>query len=90
MRRYQIYLSPNSLAIMDDFRDLTPFKRSELLREAIDRIATGFVDYISQIITAKKPPRYYYLNKLCGFIKDEKKIDDTESIDEIVYHQDNV
>lgn len=90
MKRYQIYLKPTSLAIIEDFRKFTPFTKSKIVREGIERIATGLVDYISQIITPEKTPSYFYLNKLKGFIKDRKKTNYAQSVDEIVYAQENL
>lgn len=90
MKRYQLYLRPTSLDVMEDFRKLTPLSKANIVREGIERIATGLVDYISQIVTTRKTPKYFYLNKLRGIIKDKKKINYSDPIDEVVYSQENL
>ncbi len=48
MKRYQVYLNPNSVSTLDEFEKYTSVSRSKLIREAIDRLARNlskvFVD----------------------------------------------
>lgn len=39
MKRYQVYLNPHSVSILDDFERYANIPRSKLIREAIDRLA---------------------------------------------------
>lgn len=66
MKRYQVYLNPGSVAILDDFEKISDISRSKLIREAIDR-------YVNQLVKvfAKRndsPPKLTYLDQLEGAI----------------------
>lgn len=39
MKRYQVYLNPNSVSILDELEKFTSISRSKLIREAVDRLA---------------------------------------------------
>lgn len=38
-KRYQVYLDPNSVAIIDDYAEIVSLDRSQLIREAVDRLS---------------------------------------------------
>lgn len=82
MKRYQVYLDPNSVSILDDFAKPISISRSKLIRAAIDRMAEQLV---SLFAPAKKAQKTRYLDKLCGFIdlKSKEKTHFAENIDEI-------
>ncbi len=66
MKRYQVYLNPNSVAILDDFEKISDISRSKLIREVIDR-------YVNQLVKvfAKRNdslPKLTYLDRLVGAI----------------------
>ena len=73
MKRYQVYLNPHSVSILDDFENYTNISRSKLIREAIDRLAQN----LTRVFVAKNvlPHKKLILDSLVGFIniKDQKQ-----------------
>jgi len=67
MKRYQVYLDPHSVSVLDDFEKYADISRSKLIREAIDRLAQN----LSRIFAAKniQPQEKLILDSLVGFIK---------------------
>ncbi len=39
MKRYQVYLNPKAVSVLDEFEKHASVSRSKLIREAIDRLA---------------------------------------------------
>jgi len=66
MKRYQVYLDPHSVSILDDFENYTNISRSKLIREAIDRLAQN----LARVFVAKneQPREKLILDSLVGFI----------------------
>lgn len=66
MKRYQVYLNPHSVSILDDFESYTNISRSKLIREAIDRLAQN----LSRVFVGKdeSPREKTALDSLVGFI----------------------
>ena len=66
MKRYQVYLNPHSVSILDDFENYTNISRSKLIREAIDRLAQN----LTRVLVAKNelPQEKLILDSLIGFI----------------------
>lgn len=83
MKRYQVYLNPHSVSILDDFGKHTDISRSRLLQIITDQIAQS----LGKLFTATKtPPKdTYILDSLVGAIKlpGKKKTNFAENIDEI-------
>ncbi len=75
MKRYQVYLDPHSVSILDDFEEYTNISRSKLIREAIDRLAQN----LSRVFVEKDeaPRETITLDSLVGFIniKAQKQTD---------------
>lgn len=71
MKRYQVYLNPHSISILDDFEKYTNISRSKLIREAIDRLAQN----LTRVFVAKNelPQRKLILDSLVGFINNGQK-----------------
>ena len=71
MKRYQVYLNPHSVSILDDFEKYANISRSKLIREAIDRLAQN----LSRVFVAKNelPQEKLILDSLVGFIKGGQK-----------------
>lgn len=69
MKRYQVYLNPKSVSILDEFEKYSSISRSKLIREAIDRLAQNlskvFVD--KEVVANKK----MVLDSLIGIITDQ-------------------
>lgn len=66
MKRYQVYLNPHSVSILDDFEKYTDISRSKLIREAIDRLAHN----LSHVFVSKneEPQDALILDSLIGYI----------------------
>ena len=83
MKRYQLYLNPHSVSILDDFGKHTDLSRSNLIRLAIESVAHNLI----KVFTATKtPPKdRYILDSLVGAIKlkGSKKTNLAQDIDEI-------
>ena len=63
MKRYQVYLNSGSVQILDEFESYTRVPRSELIREAIDRLAEN----LSKLLVAKAAkPKKFILDSLVG------------------------
>lgn len=67
MKRYQVYLDPVTVSVLDDFEESSRISRSQLIRLSIDRLAEN----LSKVFIAKeiKPSRRYVLDSLGGVIK---------------------
>lgn len=83
MNRYQVYLNPHSVAILDDFENISDISRSKLIRGAIDRLA----DQLAKIFAVRtdRLPKLTHLDKLVGSIhlKTKKATQYAHSIDDI-------
>jgi len=82
MRRYQVYLNQNSVAVLDDFEQVAGLSRSKLIREAIDRLAEQLLSVVSiKTISQKR----YVLDNLAGFVdlKTAQKTNFAQKVDEI-------
>lgn len=83
MKRYQVYLNPHSVSILDDFGKHTDISRSRLLQAVIDSIAQNLAKVL---VATKTPPKdTYILDSLVGAIKlpGNKKTNFAQNIDEI-------
>lgn len=82
MKRYQVYLNPHSVSMLDGFEEISSLSRSKIIRDLIDRAATYLVDVFAP---SKKAQKRKYFDKLCGFIdlKINKKTHFAENVDEI-------
>lgn len=67
MKRYQVYLDPAAVSVLDDFEESSRLSRSQLIRLSVDRLAEN----LSKVFIAKeiKPSRRYVLDALSGVIK---------------------
>lgn len=83
MKRYQVYLNPHSISILDEFGKHTNISRSKLLQIIIDQITQN----LAKIFWATKtPPKDTYIfDSLVGIIKlpGNKKTNLARNIDEI-------
>ena len=85
MRRYQLYLDPKSINVLDEVAEVTPLRRSELIRAAID----GAALQVGNLLAVIKPPKvgdFSWLDSMIGsIIVGKKKVKISENIDEIYY-----
>ncbi len=66
MKRYQVYLNPGSVSVLDEFEKYTSIPRSRLIRESIDRLAQNLSKiFIEKDIT---PNEKLFLDSLVGVI----------------------
>ena len=88
MKRYQLYLSPNSVGVLDDFEGISDISRSKLIRRIVDNIAEELIRVFADKKKANK--KEYILDKLAGFVdlKTNKKINFSQHLDEDIYFQD--
>lgn len=83
MKRYQLYLNPHSVSILDDLGKNIDLRRSRILQVIIDSIASNFARILA---ATKTPPKdTYVLDSLVGAIKlgGKKKTNFAQDIDEI-------
>ena len=83
MKRYQVYLDPNSISILDDFAKPVSISRSKLIRMAIDAVVNNLTKVFIRVNT--RPKNTYILDSLVGSIKikGKKKTNFAQNIDEI-------
>jgi len=86
MKRYQVYLDPHSVGILDEAVEGSIFSRSQFLRELVDAASTR----CRNLLAVFKPPRvrdYSVWDKMIGSIKvkGRKSINLSENVDEIYY-----
>lgn len=83
MKRYQVYLNPHSVSILDDLGKNIDLKRSKLLQAIIDSVAQNIVKIL--IATQTAPKNTYIFDSLIGAIKlpGNKKTNFARNIDEI-------
>lgn len=83
MKRYQVYLSPSSVSILDDFAKPISVSRSKLIQMAIDAVANNLAKIFIATNTQRKDT--YILDSLVGAIKikGKKKTNFAQDIDEI-------
>ena len=68
MRRYQVYLNPHSVMILDDFEKSTGIGRSQLIRESIDCLSQNLAKVLA-LGRPKETHRSLHLDRLVGLIK---------------------
>lgn len=85
-KRYQVYLNPNSVSILDEYGEHTNISRSQLIQMAIDQVAQN----LRKVFVSTQTPvkNNYILDSLIGAIKFEgnKTTNFAENIDEIYLH----
>lgn len=82
MKRYQVYLNPHSVSIIDRFEDITNISRSKVIRYLVDSASENLI----MLIKRKEPRKKYLMDSLTGFIdlKTNKKLDLISNIDEVI------
>lgn len=86
MKRYQVYLNPQSVGTIDEAAKQTDLSRSLIIREAID----GAADRISNLLAALKPTpptKYSVIDEIIDslVIEDKESVKISEKTDEIYY-----
>lgn len=80
MKRYQVYLNPQSVETIDSFQEEINLERSAILRMAVDAVAANLGQLMHGRKSLKGP-----LDELVGLIKPKtkKKTNFAKNIDEI-------
>lgn len=87
MKRYQVYLNPGSVSIIDDFTNNIDLSRSRVIQMAVDQIMHNLIKIFRA--TQTPPKKTYILDSLVGSIKikGKRETNFAENINEI-YLQD--
>lgn len=88
MKRYQVYLNPNSVSVLDDIEKISNISRSKLLRHIVDRAADLVVETLTTVIERKKlSKKERVMDTLVGFVdlKTNKKTNFAQNVDEIYF-----
>lgn len=83
MKRYQVYLDPHSVSILDEVGESIDISRSKIFQTVIDSIAQNMAKIL---IATKTPPKDRYIfDSLVGAIKfpRNKKTNFARDVDEI-------
>lgn len=80
MNRYQIYLNPENVNVLDELARLTNISRSKIIRDVIDKMAKEYEKILEK--TAKKAFKNNPLLKMAGMAKGGLK-NIAENVDEI-------
>ena len=67
MQRYQIYLEPKSVNVLDELAKLTNFSRSQIIRDVISRMAREYEKLLGS--HTKSQMKNNPLLKMAGFAK---------------------
>ena len=84
MKRYQLYLNPNSVSVLDVASETIEISRSKLIQNAVDRLSEEIIDVAIVKKTSRKK-QYAVLDKYAGFIDDgsKKKHNYSQTVDAI-------
>ena len=82
MKRYQVYLNPNSVSVLDDFEDITEISRSAVIRMTVNSLSQNL-----KIIIPEKENSSGGLDEIIGIIKTKSKkaTNISQRIDDIYY-----
>lgn len=82
MKRYQIYLNPNSVSFLDDFEDLTEISRSAVIRMTVNSLVQNL-----RIVLPEKEDTPGDLDEIIGIIKPKSKkiTNSSQRVDKIYY-----
>ena len=86
MKRYQVYLDPQNVRVLDEISELSDFSRSTLIQELVDAAANRAGNLLATL-TPPKLKVYSELDKIVGSIEIKKKkvVNLSENVDEIYY-----
>lgn len=88
MKRYQVYLNPHSVGILDEFAEISNFTRSRLLQEIVD----GAASRVANVLAVFKPHKEMNYSSIDSFVgvlhvSDKKKHNISQRVDDIYYDQ---
>lgn len=82
MKRYQVYLNPNSVSVLDDFDELTTISRSAVIRMTVNSLVQNLKNIIPEKGDASGD-----LDEIIGIIKTKRKkvVSSSLRVDDIYY-----
>lgn len=88
MKRYQLYLNPYSVSVVDNASETIEVSRSKILQNVVDRVSKEISDEIIDLVLVKRTSRkkqYAVLDKYAGFIDggSKKEQNYSQTVDEI-------
>lgn len=87
MKRYQVYLHPHSVRVLDEVATVAGFSRSRLIQEAVDAVVQRFSNILATLKPSKKVD-YSWWDEMVGSITvgdGKKTVNISENIDELYY-----
>jgi len=83
MKRYQVYLNPESVMLIDNFEEVSQISRSKIIRAAIDRLAEQLISVVA--VQKSSSGKKGIFDRLAGFVdlKITKKTNFAAEIDTI-------
>lgn len=88
MKRYQVYLNPHHVSVLDDIEKISNISRSKLLRLLVDRAADQAVEILTTVIERKELNKSMrIMDSLAGFVdlKTKKKTNFAQNVDKIYF-----
>jgi len=84
MKRYQLYLNPHSVSVLDTASETIEIVRSKIIQNVVDRVSREIID-IALVKKTSRKKQYAVLDKYAGFIDDglKKKQNYSQTVDEI-------
>ena len=84
MKRYQLYLNPHSVSVLDTASETIEIVRSKIIQNVVDRVSREIID-IALVKKTSRKKQYAVLDKYEGFIDEgsKKKQNYSQTVDEI-------
>jgi len=84
MKRYQVYLNPHSVSVLDAASETIEMVRSKIIQNVVDRVSEEIID-IALVKKTSRKKQYGVLDKYAGFIDEgsKKKYNYSQTVDEI-------
>ncbi len=86
MKRYQVYLNQGSVATLDDYLQLSGISRSDVIRQAVDCLASNLAKVVSLARTTSLKQVKSPLDDLVGFMETSDAVTDWSERDDFELH----
>jgi hypothetical protein len=86
MKRYQVYLNPQTITVLEEVEKHTGLSRSSMIRSAVDTLA----DNLAKVLTDKQISlkEYAHLDSLIGVLTASEKTIHISPEDKSIYYKD--
>ena len=86
MKRYQLYLDPHTVGIIDEAAEIGTLNRSEIIRQVVDAAAAR----LGNLLAVLRPPEersYEWMDSVIGAVKKEEtgEVNLSQNVDDIYY-----